>query len=197
MRRAAFLATAGLASFVMIAAASDKGERNANELFAIVSAVRETARADRIVDPGAFSRERLEATLRNIDASVDEASAVGINWEREALLGGLVTLHNFDAVFSYAISSTDFDPIALRMQVTTCGKPWVLTIGFRKEDGLWRINSADFNSTPEAGQWYAVGMKPIRLWPHVKNRETSRQYNESIFGKAMGSGAKPIEDDCK
>jgi hypothetical protein len=166
------------------------------ELFSIVSAARVSASSERIVDPGAFARENLEDTLRGIDAAASRAHTDGLDWERDALLAGLTVLNTFDAVYSVELSVTHVDPTALRMQVTNCGRPSVLTIGFRLEEGLWRMHSFDFDSRMQATSWYRASLKPLQSWTHVPARDRSRYFNESNLGKALDFKFAPKKDDC-
>jgi|SRR6185369_2178947 len=180
-----------------VAFATDPQPPSADELFSLVSAIRQSASATHISDPGAFSRERLEEALRNIDSSAEEPSRPGLNWERDTLLTSLAWLHWFDEVYSYALSSTELDPIALSMQVTVCGKyPSMLTLGFRYEEGLWRIHSMVSSSVKSSTSWFREGLQPVKSWPHVPSRDRSRYFNESRAGKSLGMNVKPKKEEC-
>jgi hypothetical protein len=196
IRRSAYGVLMGLALPVTSSIAAEPTP-SANELFTIISAARETARSDRIVDPGAFSRERLERTLRNVDATADDPKREDLDWARDELLAGLAWLHTFDDVYSYELASIDGDPAALKLQVTTCGKkPRLLTLGFRHEEGLWRMNKSVSDSTPAATKWFHSGLKAIHVWPHVTSRDRSRYLNESPIGAALGLKLTPTKDGC-
>jgi hypothetical protein len=140
-----------------------------DDLFSVVRAVRDAARSDRISDPSHFSRKWLEDVLRGVDATSGE-DAAGFDLARDELLVGLATFNNFDAVYSYQLTSTDQDPVALRMQLSNCGNPGVLTIGFRMEAGTWKIHSRVLALGQLDVAWYRDGLVPIQSWPRIVPR---------------------------
>jgi hypothetical protein len=190
------IAVVCLATIVTSVNASEP-EPSADALFAIVSAARVSADSERIVDPGAFARENLEDTLRSIDAAAGRAHSDNLDWTRDALLVGLGALNTFDAVYSIKRSETKTDPVALQMQVTNCGTPSVLTIGFRMEEGLWRMHSFHFDWTKSATSWYRDGLMPVESWKHVRARDRSRYFNESNLGKVLELKLPPTNDKCQ
>ena len=99
----------GIALISMLASASEPVP-SAGDLFAIVSAARASARAEQIVDPGAFAREMLEDTLRRVDTAARHGHSNGLDWERDALLTGLSGLQAFDTVYAFELRATHVDP---------------------------------------------------------------------------------------
>ncbi len=181
-----------LTSYAM---AADSASPTADDLFEIVSTIRSEAEADRPNDPRHYSREWLELALRDIASSRAERQS-DLNYERDALLASFSTFQVLDAVYKYEMVSTPNSPVSLQLRASSCGTPYLLTIGFRYEDGMWRLSHYASSTAPEHVSWYRVGLKPVQTWAPIPPRDRSRYLSESNLGQALGLSINPKNGTC-